>query len=117
MREYAKAVVALVFAAATVAASAVTDGTITIIEWIEIAIAGLTAGGVWLNANLPGYQTAKTNVAAALAGLNFLTGAVTDGMTTAEWINFGLAFAGTVFVWAVPNQPTPQPTADAPESR
>ena len=38
-------------------------------------------------------------------------------MTTAEWINFGLAFAGTVFVWAVPNQPTPQPTADAPESR
>lgn len=104
MMQYAKAVVAFLFAAATLAASAVTDGTITNVEWIEIGIAGLTAGAVWITANVPGYGAAKTTIAAALAGLNFLVGAVTDGMTTAEWINFALAVAAVVFVWAVPNR-------------
>lgn len=103
MNTYAKALVALLFAAATFAASALTDGVISDVEWIEIAIAGLTAGAVWITANAPGYSYAKTAIAAALAGLNFLVGAVTDGMTGAEWINLGLAVGAVIFVWAVPN--------------
>jgi hypothetical protein len=103
MLHYAKALVAFAFAAATLAASAITDEVITDVEWIEIAIAGLIAGGVWITANAPGYRAAKTVVAAALAGLSFLVGAILDGMTGAEWINFALAVGAVIFVWAVPN--------------
>lgn len=104
MMAYAKAIVAFLFAAAALAASAVTDDVITNVEWIGIAIAGLTAGVVWITANVPGATYAKTAVAALLAGLNFLVGAVTDGMTNGEWINFALAVGAVVFVWAVPNR-------------
>lgn len=103
MGTYAKALIALLFAGFTVAASAITDGVISPVEWIEIGIAGMTAFAVWITANVPGYRYAKTAVAAALAGLNFLTGAVTGGMTQSEWINFTLAVAAVVFVWATPN--------------
>lgn len=105
MSQYAKAIVAFLFAAATFLASALTDNIITDVEWIEVGIAGLTAAAVWITANVAGYRHAKTIIAALLAGLNFLAGAVTDGMTNAEWINFALAVGAVVFVWAIPNQP------------
>lgn len=106
MRAYGKAAVALLFAAAMLAASALTDDVITDVEWIEIGIGGVTAFSVWITANVAGYIYAKTAVAAVLAGLNFLVGAVTDGMTSPEWINFALAVGAVVFVWATPNAPS-----------
>lgn len=104
MQEYAKALVALLFAAATGLASALSDNAVTIPEWVQIGIAAVTAFNVLMTSNVPGSTYAKTAVAAVLAGLNFLVGAVTDGMTTAEWINFALAVGAVVFVWAVPNR-------------
>jgi hypothetical protein len=106
MLEYLKALVALLFAAATLLASSLSDGVVTVPEWIQIAIAGVTAFNVLMTKNVPGSMLAKTIVASVLAGLSFLVGAVTDGMTTAEWINFVLAALGALAVWAVPNLPT-----------
>lgn len=44
---YAKTVVATVIAVAYAVQAAITDGSITSSEWVGIALAGLTALGVW----------------------------------------------------------------------
>lgn len=103
MMAYLKAIVSLLFAGGTLLASSLSDGVITPVEWIQIGIAGVTAFAVLMTANVPGSMAAKTIIAAVLAGLNFLVGAVGDGMTPAEWVNFILAAAGVLAVWAVPN--------------
>ena len=51
--EYWKAIVAVVGAVAVAVQAAVTDGTITSAEWLTIAIAAVTAVGVYLKANKP----------------------------------------------------------------
>jgi hypothetical protein len=53
LAEYWKAIVAVVGAVAVVVQSALTDGTITSAEWVTIAIAAVTAVGVYLKANKP----------------------------------------------------------------
>jgi len=53
LAEYWKAIVAVVGAVAVVVQSALTDGTITSAEWVTIAIAAVTAIGVYLKANKP----------------------------------------------------------------
>lgn len=50
---YWKAIVAVIGAVAVVVQSALTDGTITSAEWVTIAIAAVTAVGVYLKANKP----------------------------------------------------------------
>ena len=49
--EYWKAIVAVIGAVAVVVQAALTDGTITSAEWVTIAIAAVTAVGVYLKAN------------------------------------------------------------------
>ena len=51
--EYWKAIVAVIGAVAVAVQAAVTDGTITSAEWLTIAIAAVTAVGVYLKANKP----------------------------------------------------------------
>ena len=51
--EYWKAIVAVIGAVAVAVQAAVTDGTITSAEWVTIAIAAVTAVGVYLKANKP----------------------------------------------------------------
>ena len=51
--EYWKAIVAVIGAVAVAVQAAVTDGTITSAEWLTIAIAAVTAVGVYLKANTP----------------------------------------------------------------
>ena len=48
---YWKAIVAVIGAVAVVVQTALTDGTITHAEWVTIAIAAVTALGVYLKAN------------------------------------------------------------------
>ena len=50
---YWKAIVAVVGAVAVVVQTALTDGTITRAEWVTIAIAVVTAVGVYAKANEP----------------------------------------------------------------
>ena len=49
--EYWKAIVAVVGAVAVAVQAALTDGTVTNAEWLTIAIAAITAVGVYLKAN------------------------------------------------------------------
>jgi D-arabinose 1-dehydrogenase-like Zn-dependent alcohol dehydrogenase len=51
--KYAKAIVAVLIAALTVVYTAVTDGAITGQEWVQIALAGLGALGVYAIPNAP----------------------------------------------------------------
>jgi hypothetical protein len=54
--EYWKAIVAVVGAVAVAVQVALTDGTVTSAEWVTIAIAAVTAVGVYLKANAPAGQ-------------------------------------------------------------
>ncbi len=51
--EYWKAIVAVIGAVAVVVQAALTDGTITSAEWVTIAIAAITAVGVYAKSNKP----------------------------------------------------------------
>lgn len=102
----AKFLAALFFAVLTALSSVFTDGQVTNVEWVQIGIAAATAAGVWIAANVPSMTWAKTAVAVVLAALNFLVTAIDGGLTTAELINLGLAAAGVLAVYFVPNKPT-----------
>lgn len=51
--KYAKTIVAVAIAALTVVYTAVTDGAITGQEWVQVALAGLGALGVYAIPNAP----------------------------------------------------------------
>jgi len=109
MKAAAKAIAYLIFAALTALASALTDDVVTGEEWINISIAGATAVGVWLTANLPQLIWAKTATAAVLAGLNVLVSAITNGnISNAEWVNIALAVIGVIAVYFTPDSVTPR---------
>jgi hypothetical protein len=61
-------------------------------EWINFGILVAGAIQVYNAANLPGYNFAKTIAAGLSAALVLLTSALTDGVSTSEWIQVGVAF-------------------------
>lgn len=63
----------------------VTGGQITQVERVQIAIAVVNAGLVWLVPNLPQWPWLKTGLAAALAALQLTTSLIIDGMSSADW--------------------------------
>jgi hypothetical protein len=101
---YAKALTALVIAALTALASALTDDSLTSAEAIQVAIAVTTAAGVWVAANVASLPHAKTVIAGILAALNLAVTYITDGISGAEWVNLALALIGVFAVWAIPNK-------------
>lgn len=94
-------VVATVVAA--LAAALAGDNVIDVSEWINVVILGLGAVAVLGAGNLPDgvWAFTKTIVAGATAGAVFLQSAITDGVSGAEWLQFVLAIAGAVGVFAV----------------
>jgi hypothetical protein len=109
---YAKALIAVIAAAATAVIAVLSDNTVTHAEWLQIAIAATTAVMVWLAANVPGTPAAKTYAAAVLAALNALAASLTGGISNAEWVGIALAVAATLGVWAIPNTPAPLTAAE-----
>lgn len=101
---YLKLIVALVGAVVMSVASFATDNTVTTEEWIQVAIAGATALGVWAAANVPQFTWAKTFVVVVLAVLNLLVSYITDGISTAEWLNLAVAALTAAGVYATPNR-------------
>ena len=104
---YGKALVALLFAALTVLASALTDGHVTPAEGIQIAISVATAAGVWLAPNLPRWPGVKTALAALLAALNLAVTLIDGGLTSAEVANLVIAGLAVLGVGVTPAQSTP----------
>jgi hypothetical protein len=104
MTTIAKAVAALLGAAGVTLVSALSDGHVNTVEAIQIAIAVATAAGVYLAANVPQMVWAKTAIATVLAVLNLYVTYVAAGpITTAEWVNLGIAALTALGVYVVPN--------------
>lgn len=104
MLKYLKFAAALAGTVATVLVSSLSDGHVSAAEWVQVAISAATAAGVWTAANVPSLTWAKAAIAAVLAGLNLLVTYLVGGVTVVEWINIGLAVAGALGVYAIPNR-------------
>lgn len=103
---YAKAIVAIVTAAVTVLVTALTDNVVTLDEKVGIAIAIVTAIGVYLVPNLEGGvgRFAKAIVAVVGIGLQAAVPLISDGnLTGANWLLILLAVLGAVSVGIIPN--------------
>lgn len=110
LAQYAKAIVAIIVAALAVLGAAVTDGIITPIEAVDIAIALFTAVGVYLVPNLDTRPRAyaKGIVAFVGAGLGALVIILSNAggwadVSLSDWITVALAALGGIGVVVVPN--------------
>lgn len=104
MVQYFKFIVQVFFVGVSALVAALVDDRVDTTEWINVGIAVLGAIGVLGAGNLPSgvWAYTKTIVAAATAGLVFLTSALIGGMTTSEWLQVALAVAGSLGVAAAP---------------
>lgn len=118
MTAYSKALAALAGAVAVTLAAATSDDVVTSAEVAQLVVAALTAFGVYLVPNAPGYRYAKAWTAAALAGVSLLAGWLANGqdVTTAMWLNVAIAVGTSLGVFILPNdQEAPVPsTAQTP---
>src|SRR5688500_8362674 len=100
---YAKLIAAVIGAGLAAAVAAFTDGQITNVETINIAIAVVGAASVFAAPNVPGAMYTKSILAVLSAVLVFLTSAITDGINTAEALQIGVVALTALGVYAVPN--------------
>lgn len=110
--KYAKLAMAVAVTVVQGIVAATTDGGITNLEWLIVAMAFVNAVVVVIIPNLPigsGIAAyAKTVTTAATAGLTLATTLILDGvLDSRDWWMIGVAALGAVGVWAVPNAPTP----------
>lgn len=103
---YAKSLLAVLVTAITAIVAAMTDNVISDVEWINVGIAATGAAAVFAAPNVPGAKYTKGILAILAAVLTFFVSAVTDGVSTAEWLQALVIAAGAVGVIAVPNRPT-----------
>jgi hypothetical protein len=103
MREYGKAIVAVVVAAIVIAYQALSgDGRIEDTEWVSVAIAAVTAVGVYLIPLAPSQKWGKSAVAAVLAVLQILTTAILDGVGADEILLMVITAAGALGIYIAP---------------
>jgi hypothetical protein len=103
MREYGKAIVAVVVAAIVVGYQALSgDGHISAVEWVSIAIAAVTAVGVYVVPLAPSAKWSKSAIAAVLAILQVLTTAILGGLGADEILLMLITAAGAVGIYDAP---------------
>lgn len=83
-KSIAAALVVVVTAVQAVLSDSVTNGRITQVEGVQIAIAVANASLVWLVPNMPQWPWMKTALAAVLAVLQLSTGLIVDGISSAD---------------------------------
>jgi hypothetical protein len=73
-------------------------------DWVNVVIVGLGSVAVLGAGNLPAgvWRYAKLVVTAATAVAVLLQSAITDGISSAEWLQLGLAALGALGVYAAP---------------
>ena len=104
MNQYAKFIlitVATVLSA--VSAALVGDNVISAQEWVNVAILGVGALGVFAAPNVPGARYTKAILAVLAAVLTVLSSVILGGIGTAEIIQMVLAGLAALGVYAVPN--------------
>jgi hypothetical protein len=102
LQRFGKAAAAVLVAALTIAASALTDGHVDAGEGVQIAIATATAVSVWYVPLLPGVPAVKTAVAVILAVLNAATAYIVGGLDYGEIVNLVIAGLGVLLVGVSP---------------
>jgi hypothetical protein len=103
MQKYGKALVAVLVAAVVYAHQALGgDGHIDAQEWVSVAIAAVTALGVYVVPLAPAATWAKTAVAVVLAVLQVLTTAILGGLGTDELLLMLITAAGAAGIWIAP---------------
>jgi hypothetical protein len=104
---YAKAITYIALAVVGVLVTALTDNVVTTAELVNVAIIGVGAVATYFVPNLPegpgGYL--KAVVAFVAAALVALQSFLTDGITTAEWLQIAVAAFAGIGVYIVPNEP------------
>lgn len=105
---YAKAFVAVATAVLAVLVTALTDNVVTTSEVLGIAIAFLTAVGVYFVPNLPAGvgRWAKAIVAVVGTAVQAAVPLVDGGWTTSSWLLVALAALGALTVGIAPNAPS-----------
>lgn len=104
---YWKAVVGVIVTVVSAVGAALTgDEVISGNEWVNIAIAGVTAAGVFAAPNVPGARYTKAILAVLGAALATLSSVILGGVTPTEWIQIVVAAAGAVGVYAKANTNT-----------
>ena len=88
-----------------VALAAVWTGCVSPVEWVNVAIVGVGALGVFAAPNVPGAVYTKGILAALTAGLVVLASAIVGGITFPELVQIIVAAAGAVGVFAFKNEP------------
>lgn len=100
---YAKAWVAIVAAILISVQVAVGgDGLVEADEWVQVAIAAVSAVGVYLVPLTSRYKWTKTVVAVLLAALQSLATVLLGGWETNDWITVALAGIGALGVLVAP---------------
>lgn len=107
----AKAVVQLVMTVLAAIVPALTAGPLDAAGWINVVVLGAGVFMVYNAANVPGWNYAKLIASAVSAVAVVLTSALSDGISTAEYIQMVLAAAAALGVGAIPNGAARQPLA------
>lgn len=105
---YAKAIVYVALAAVTFLVTALADNSISTDELVNLAVIVVGAVGVYLVPNFPAKfaQYAKTGVTLLTAALVTTLSFLSDGISTTEWLQIGIAALAAIGVYIVPNTPT-----------
>jgi hypothetical protein len=102
MTIYAKSIGMVLMTVVSAIVAALTDNHITTAEWINVALLGFAAAQVFTAPNIPGAKYTKTILAVLTAGLTALVSFLTNGVSTAEWLQVLVAAAAAVGVYALP---------------
>lgn len=103
MQKYGKSIVAVIVAAIVYAHQALSgDNRIEATEWVSIAIAAVTALGVYVVPLAPQAKWAKTAVAVVLAVLQVATTAILGGLGADELLLMLITAAGAAGIWIAP---------------
>lgn len=101
---YWKAVVAVVVAAVSAVGAGLSgDDVISSTEWVNIAIATVTAASVFAAPNVPGARYTKAILAVLGAALTVAASAIVGGITYTEWVQIVVAGVGALGVYAKAN--------------
>jgi chromate transport protein ChrA len=104
MSNYAKMFAAVVATVLSALVAVMSDGSISNVEWINVGIAAVTAAAVFAAPNVPFANYTKSVLAVLMAVLTFFTTAISNGVTTSEWLQVAVIALGALGVYAVPNK-------------
>ncbi|GGM53114.1 hypothetical protein ACFFX1_55080 [Dactylosporangium sucinum] len=105
-RKYGKTIAAALVLIVTAVQAALSDGHVTQVEGVQIAIAATNAGLIYLVPNTTRYPWVKLALSALLAVLQLLTTLIIDGVSSAD-VSALLLAAMLVASGAAPSQSGP----------